>query len=674
MRISLGNAVYNHKPTQQDMVWHSGFLDAKKNPIDCPILDDTAENYAFAFAHGICVKGYRFMSIKDIYKRTFVCDFDNLTEEQYYWIVNRIKNCQMKRIKGSDSSGMKFDRYWGEKQDPNWKPSKFRYKVFFPLDEFYSNSGVICVREKVEKAYFDVVQFFNPQQTRERVEEVAKKWLEANNQSIYYKHGPKKGLPRKNHPTLTIEDKDFEGWILPDPVEVTNPRHQITYSISPELPDPHYFLTDEDWQKILNSKFVARYPSSSKFNFCSEIYLPYDLQSDIESTFWSGWEKNKSDFQIDQTLKEQWRKMLQREFTRPIQDSESLSIPTSKSGMAKHIGKYEWSDLVFDFKTSATVNQAIYSEWEHGFNYSEISDILKQCVKFLTRCEAEVERESNTLSQENVGLKVIDNLPILLRKIFGKDFWASMDQKKLDSIVKQVIRELHYYIQTFKHWRKQRKWGVVLQRDDFQKEWQDIREKYLENSTQKNISANKLAQIKEVYDQERKEFYKKVDTEAKLVRTPYIYTRRGLKKELIGKALNVGPMNQENFVNFAMNELQANDGLVEIGRVEGWYRDYRSQFNKTNAKTFDGDFCEDIYNQLGGMVLEMDGTIHKKHKEHKEHRSKYKDILSKMSQDEALKWIESSDLSRMQKKRLREWVCSANMGVSDSAETPTPQS
>lgn len=59
MKISLGNAIYNHKPTDADMKWHSGFQNKNKQPIACPVREDTVENYAFAYDNGLCVKGNR---------------------------------------------------------------------------------------------------------------------------------------------------------------------------------------------------------------------------------------------------------------------------------------------------------------------------------------------------------------------------------------------------------------------------------------------------------------------------------------------------------------------------------------------------------------------------------------------------------------------------------------
>lgn len=635
MKISLGNATYNHKPDANDMVWHSGFLNCKKQPISCPIIEDTATNYAWAYDNGLCVKGYMFKTEKDIWKRTFICDFDNLTEAQYNKVIELVKTCGLKTIQGRQSSGMKIDCYQHE-GIPDWKPSKWKYKVFFPLDEFYNSNGVMSIREEVERAYLDIVWFFNngTAQSREKSDDVARLWLKANNQSKFYKHGKRKGLPRPRHPALTIEDPIFKDWILPDPVEVTNPRHQITYAIIPEQNEEHRYMSDEDWQRLFHSHMVARFPTSTKKTFTEVINLPYDFKDELEKAKSAKCEK------MGEPTTSEVSQLTQAILNALMKSGNGTipTIPTSRSKMAKLSQKNEWQDLIIDTKTAATVNRAIYSDWEYEYEMDKVKETMNDTVKFLTRCEIEYEFDVNgTTTKEDVLNKVVNDLPYYATSIFGETFMTTMDTKKLNQLARSMAKKMLKTYQTFKVWREEQKILMTMAEvPKLNSEWMEAR---------KQLS---LTMDFKAYYARKRELGEKIGGEAKKKQFPYIYVRRGLKKEMIANALNeVTPMSMEQFVDFTMNKVTAQDGLIEEEKVRKWYRDYQSRFNK-NQKMGTGD--EMIDNCLTGYVLK-NGKVQKKHKQHK---SDYDETFKGMTKEEIREWIDNADIHRQTKKRLKE--------------------
>lgn len=637
MKISLGNAIYNHKPTDADMKWHSGFQNKNKQPIACPVREDTVENYAFAYDNGLCVKGYRFTSEKDIFKRTFVCDFDNLTEEQYNKVVELVKNNPhgLRRIQGRPSSGMKVDLF-NHEGIPDWKPAKWKYKVFFPLDEFYGNNGVMCVREEVERAYLDVVQFFNPCYERERIEEVARLWLKANNQSIYYKHGKNKGLLRNNPPALVIEDPIFKDWILPDPVEVKNPRHQITYSVVPEMKEPFMFLKDDDWEKILGRGMATRFPATTKADFTDIIDVPYDAKDT--------WEKKLSEAEkkLDNRLGEKngTYKLVEKALNGCIrnQPEDGREIPTSKSGMAKKSGKNEWTDLVFDFQLASSTNRAIYTNWESGYDMEKVKKTMKDTVKFLVRCEAELELGVNgTPTRRTVIEKTIHDLPWYASRIFGETFIENMNPKNLSGLAKSIANSIEKACDMFKAWRLEQKCLKLMEKNpELNCQWRMARARLGET-----------ANFEEYY-KTKNELESAVLEQARRIEYPYVFVRRGLKKEMVEHALKEArPMSKTEFVRFVMDKTVEQDGCVDEEKVEGWFRDYQSRFNKVQRMDLGN---EEVYGQMNGYQLK-NGKVRKQRKSH------YDELFKGKNKEEISSIIDNMNISRGRKSQLRkDWL------------------
>lgn len=634
MKISLGTAIYNHKPTQADMIWRSGFLTPKKKPTMCPIKEDTVENYVFAYDNGLCVKGYRFTSENDIWKRTFVCDFDNLNEAQYNRVLELIgQGGKLKRIQGRMSSGMKVEWHLNS-GIPNWKPNKWKYKVFFPLDEFYGGNGVICIREEVERAYLDVVQFFNPWSERNKTEEIARLWLKANNQSMYYKHGTRAGQLRNNHPALVIEDPIFKDYILPDPVEVTNPRHQITYSVIPEMKETHRFLDDEDWDKILGQGLHGRFPATTKSQFTEIVNLPYDFKDSLDTMAKRQLDRN---FIPTAGLQDRLVALVEKYLTNPELYNPTRTIPTSRSEMAKSTKKNEWKDLVMDVNLATKTNIAIYSEWEHGYDMQRVGETFSDICRLLVRCECE--RRTMGMNQkpemEPIITECLKDLPWYAKSVFGENFFPNMDREKLHRLAKTISRSMEKSAYGYRVWRMEQKCLMVVEKSkpELLELWKASRKRLGNDADFKKYREEKSRIENAVYD------------EALRFESPYVYVRRGLKKEMIEQALSAGhPMDKEEFVEFAIGKIvEEQDGYVERERIEGWFRDYQSRFNKVQGMELGND---EIYGKMTGYQL-------KNGKMRKERKSKYDEIFKDMDKNQIAEWIKNSDLHRQMKKKLK---------------------
>ena len=140
----------------------------------------------------------------------------------------------------------------------------------------------------------------------------------------------------------------------------------------------------------------------------------------------------------------------------------------------------------------------------------------------------------------------------------------------------------------------------------------------------------------------------KVISTAREKKFPFKYVRRGLKKEMVEKALNEGtPMSMEMFVDFTIEQATKQDGLIEEDKVMKWYRYYQSKFNK-NQKILKGDA---IYEKLEGYVLK-NGKVRKSSKA----RDKYAEMFKNKTSEQILDIIAKLDVSRARKSQLRrEW-------------------
>ena len=90
---------------------------------------------------------------------------------------------------------------------------------------------------------------------------------------------------------------------------------------------------------------------------------------------------------------------------------------------------------------------------------------------------------------------------------------------------------------------------------------------------------------------------------------PYVYRRRGLKKEMVLRALNRLAMlpTIEDWIGWVKMNLMKQDGVVDDEVIGSWYREYREKWNETH---------------------EIDKI------QHKHHKSKWSETFKGKSRDE----------------------------------------
>ena len=108
---------------------------------------------------------------------------------------------------------------------------------------------------------------------------------------------------------------------------------------------------------------------------------------------------------------------------------------------------------------------------------------------------------------------------------------------------------------------------------------------------------------------------------------PYAYRRRGLKKEMVMRALNSLVMlpNVEDWIEWVKKNLEKRDGLVADEVIGSWYREYREKWNETH---------------------ESDKI------QHKHHKSKWSEIFKRKSCEEIEEIIKNIP-SKQTRFRLR---------------------
>jgi hypothetical protein len=314
---------------------------------------------------------------------------------------------------------------------------------------------------------------------------------------------------------------------------------------------------------------------------------------------------------------------------------EEPLIPTSKSAMARKSGKGKWSDLVFDSMLAASTNRAIYSDWEHGYEMDKVKKTMKDIVKFLVRCQAEYELGLNgNPTRDSVIDNVVHDIPWYSAHVFGETFVAGMDNANRKTLASSMSKAIEKSCDLFKVWRLEQKCLRLMDENPELKErWKLARTRLGETADFEEYYKTK-SQLESV-----------VIEEARKTNFPYAYVRRGLKKEMVEQALKSGhPMTREMFVGFVLEKVSTEDGVVEREKVDGWYRDYQSRFNKSQNMTFPDN---GIYGQMTGYQL-------KNGKVRKQRQSRYDEMFKDKTKDEISKWIESSDLHRQMKKKLRE--------------------
>ena len=608
MKYEISNTISNHKYDG----WEISHKRPFKRGVPCFLVEDNPHVLYEVFKRGHCLKPHAFKDAKNAFCNTIILDFDNLTKGQYDFVrcVCQGEAYSFANIYGDDSSGMKTKRHeyemsiQGIPNPPPFSPSEWKFKVFYGVDE------VIATYDGIYKAFLDAICFFNPLHSKDEVEEVFRLWVKADNQSLYYKHDGKdkdgafhKAGERKSKPrALTIEDDRFKGFILPDVAMLKNFRNQITYGVDVNQVEKFHALNEEDYVSSPIRKFLSmgKFNSTTKDDYCG-----VDWKVEFDTNF----DENETNEPPNEIKKEVLDKYLSA-FKKAIEDAKRkveeesfdsrLNFPCSKSEMAKRLGVRHLDDLVMeDYPlVSRAMWARINAKTRNGkVKIGDLDGIFNDLnlVKSQTRNALEYIRQCNKMGKttKKNWIDLVEDIVQIYMTKYGVDCFDKLKSKQckkgnaketyLDRFLMRVARMMKNSKQGFDTWRlKQKLLGANLPlEDDYMKYLALYRE------TKDFTYLKKYNEEKERILQEHRD---EIDSRG----LGYLHIRKGLKTSIMDAASFVPKMDEDGFVNWAMDEIVRIFGVgVEEAkhfkpRLEKWYIDYRREMNKAWKEVGDG--------------------------------------------------------------------------------------
>ena len=578
MFYEISNVVFNHKPSKWEVSHRNPFHPSKKSKVgnDYFLVEDTPQNLFKMFQLGHCIKPHAPSTTNLAVAHTIVLDFDNLTKEQCD-VVKSIVNEAKDGMCGDYSAGTKVRLHENEGISDCVLP-KWGYKVFYPIER-------VVMREEIYYAFLEAVAFFNPTHKMDEVRSVFKSWLKCNNN-------------KKRNDRLKVTDPIFKGWILPDVAMLNNFRNQITYGVNVEQIEKVKVIDDMTISRIVSSmntfRNIVKYPSTSKNDW------PQGL-----------WEANevgeaKSERRDDER-KEKILKMLKASTSTQGQ----THIPTSKPQFAQMLGTTTFNDLVLPFEDLRHLMAAC---WSNTKNLT--IDLYKMKLdatligKTIARLGCELKMHD---PNRKVGQKMVEDCIMFFKSIHGMQVFAILDAKQTNVVLEVMARSIVKAISTYKDWRTREKLKKTLSDPKVL----EAREKW---------KRTKDKEDGEAYFKLREEDFKK--RMANPPSMPYVYRRRGLKKEMVLRALNrlVLLPTVDDWIGWVKMNLTKQDGVVDDEVIGSWYREYREKWNETHETN----------------------KIH-----NKQRKSKWSEIFKGKSYKEIEEIVNGLDISKQMKYKLR---------------------
>ena len=566
MLYEISNQVSNHKYTKWEIQHKNPFQNIwrgkKKQIRDCYLIEDQPIHLFKAYQLGFSMKPHAFNleqnpETTQCFVNAIILDFDDLTEQECEFVkavVNGKYNLMPdgKEVYGDYSSGMKT---WiaSNKDIPDAKPTKWKYKVFFP-----TLTNTLCVFEDIDKAYMDAVAFFNPTFTMEQVKDVWTSWKKADNRKA------------------KIKDPMFDGWILPDVAMVKNFRNQITYGV--DTTQAEKFKERDDTEICLHLPVgMAKFPVTSNINY---IGLDWKL---IEA---------KPKFKANEATKKQvdeLKKHIKDNCQFPLND---FNLPTTKSGMALFLGKTHIDDLVMPIESISYINAAYWGQikdrkFDNDFQLEKFKKDAWSVGKTFARIYAEIRGHGETKSYK---VQALEDCCTALRKFHGPNIFSIMTPKQLDEITTQIATAFMSAWNNYATWRARQKLldtTIDPKVIELRNKWRDTKDTYDRNNYFTALNND----IKGRLD------------EANKIKFPYDYHRRGFKQEVMDILLK-GQIKLDTKEDFK-ERLRSHDITVEKDGeysddiLDSWFYQYRAEWNKQNPN-----------DQIGRKK-------HKKHKKHK---------------------------------------------------------
>ena len=584
MYYEISNVVFNHKPTDWDVRHKNPFHASKKNKVgnEFFLVSDAPRNLFKMFQLGHCIKPHAPTNTKLAIAHTIILDFDNLTKGQCDFIKAIVNGAYGFKdgMCGDHSAGTKA-RLHENKDIPNYIPPKWGYKVFYPIER-------VVMKEEIYNAFLEAVAFFNPTFPMDEVERVFKAWVKCNNN-------------KKRDDMLKVSDPIFNGWILPDVAMLNSFRTQITYGVNVEQIEKIKVVDDEAISRHASS--MSKFPSTSKRDWLEGLWEANDIK-----------ENAKCDSK-DEATKAKMEKILGM-----LKDStftqNQIHLPTSRPQFAQMLGTITFNDLLLP---KVDVRNLMAACWTNKPRNLTI-DLYKMKLdantigKTVARLAYEFHfQDANGKFKGRMTRWMVEDCISFFKSIHGMNVFTILDKKQTNEILEAMARAIAKAISTYKDWRTRQKLKLTLSNPiviEARDKWRMTKDgedgktyfKLLENDIQTRMSNPP--------------------------KIPYAYRRRGLKKEMIHRALNGNAMlpTVEDWIEWVKKNLEKRDGVFTDEVIGSWYREYRERWNETHES--------DKIN-------------------HKHHKSKWSEIFKGKSYDEIEESINGLNVSKQMKYKLR---------------------
>ena len=652
MTYEISNTISNHKYDEWEIKHKRPF----KKGENCFLVEDKPINLYQAYKQGHSLKPHAFKDAKNAIVHSIVLDFDNLTREQYEFVrsVCQGDSYSFSNIYGDDSAGMKTKRHEHELKTQGipftvpFTTSNWKFKVFYGVE-------VLATYDEIYGAFLDAVGFFNPLHSKDEVKEVFDLWVQARNQSLYYKHDGKDkngvfhkaGERKANPPKVSIEDKRFNGFVLPDVAMLQSFRHQITYGVNVNQ-EEKFVKCDENYfafspmRKIIS---MAAFPSTNK-----DDYEGLDWKDEFDTI-----QLEKEKVEINDETVAMFVNLLKETIKRMNGEKmdATLYFPYTKSMMARKLKMTKFNDLVMsDYsRIGKALWVRILAKSKNGkvimSNLDEIWKDYHGIVQEEMRNAWEYIHQAKLIGHEVKPAKqihedIVDDIVHVLKTKYGLDCFKRLEGLKdgksktktmLDKLLNGIARGIVRSGKTYSKWRlKQKIANAHLPLcDEYMKHLKAYREtrdiKYLN-----------------LYNAERERVLKEHQDEINANGCEYIYCQRGMKKRVIEHAMFKGSIEtSEQFVEWGVSFIECDLGLVHDeakhyeSKLEKWFKDYRIEWNKT-------------WGGIGNVIR----------KEDKKHSSKWSVLFEGKSQDEILSIINNEVSSRQMRSYLKKQFVSTS--------------
>ena len=651
MNYEISNTISNHKYNEWEIKHRRPF----KKGENCFIIEDKPINLYQVYKQGHSLKPHAFKDAKNAIVHSIVLDFDNLTKLQYDFVKSICQGpaYSFANIYGDDSAGMKTKRHAHELETKDipcpvpFTTNNWKFKVFYGVE-------VLATYDEIYGAFLDAVGFFNPLHSMEEVKEVFDLWIQARNQSLYYKHDVmdrngvfhKAGEMKSNPPKITIEDSRFNGFILPDVAMLQSFRHQITYGVDVNQ-EEKFLKCDENYfafSPMRKFMSMSAFPSTSK-----DDYEGLDWKEEFDTVqFDKNVEIKDNEVSFFVNLLKQTIKRMESE-----KMYATLYFPYTKSMMARKLNITKFDDLVMsDYsKIGEALWVRILAKSRNGkviiSNLDEIWQGYHGIVQEEIRNAREYVHQAKLIGHHvkpnnEIYEDIVDDIVHVLKTKYGLDCFKKLDELSdsksktmLEKLLNGIARDIVRSGKTYSNWRLNKKLSDahLPLSDEYMKHLKSYRE-------------TKDIKYLNLYNEERKRVLNEHLDEIQKTGCEYIYCQRGMKKRVIEQALFKSDSidTKEEFVEWGVSFIELDLGLEHDeakhyeSRLEKWFKDYRREWNKT-------------FGVIGKNTIR---------KEHKEHHSKWNEVFEGKSDDEILSIINTEVSSRKMRCYLKKQFLSKN--------------